>query len=191
MFSLSKEAWATIGNLLKYVLVIVVLVGGGYLLGKTVTEKDHATELVNAQRDHAKVKEALDQKIYALENQEQKVVYEIKTVYVEKQKDVDQETNDTLDAVSDGTLRLSVQIRDLEARAATAEIASATAGRFHARRAELHEKTARDLIRLTGDANTTAVRLGECQAYLKEVGYVVERYNTTLLEFYKQYGYTF
>lgn len=191
MFSLSKEAWATIGNLLKWTLLSVALVGLGFLGGKFKTERDVANDVVTAQQDHAKQTDALRETIEELQQRKQQVVTKTEIIYMEKQNAVTEETNATLDAVTDGTLRLSVQIRDLEARAATAELASHTVQRFHTRRAELHEETSRDLIRLTGDANTVAVRLGECQTYLRQYEDYVLEYKGLVKQFYKDNGYTF
>lgn len=96
-----------------------------------------------------------------------------------KLQDVIDEKETTIDKLRRGNLRLSIDLRDTTAQAATAELAGSTAVRYATYRAELSEASSEFLIGLAADADDTAVRLGQCQQTVRTYLESVAKYNST------------
>jgi uncharacterized membrane-anchored protein YhcB (DUF1043 family) len=188
---ISPEGWKTIRQVVLFVLCVVFLVGGGYYLGKKAEQTAQAERKVVALEKYQKDTETLREQRDELQKKYANKTETVRIEYREVIKYVDKTETELVDQLRNDKLRLSVRLRDAEASAATANLAASAIGTHAERRAELHEETATALIRLTSDADRTAVTLGSCQRYIQLQYDQVNEYNSKNAEFYKENGYTF
>lgn len=92
-------------------------------------------------------------------------------------EEVNREAETTIANLRNRNLRLSIELRDTAANAATTELAAATASRNGARRAELSENAAEFLIGFAARADRVAERLQTCQSTINEYHEAVNEYN--------------
>lgn len=102
---------------------------------------------------------------------------EVETKGKDKLQEVINEKDTTIANLRSGNLRLSIELRNTSAEAATTELAGATAVRYATYRAELSETASEFLITFGADADRAAVSLGVCQETIRTYRETVEEYN--------------
>lgn len=96
----------------------------------------------------------------------------------EKFKGVIDEKDTTIASLRNGNLRLSIELRNKSAEAATTELAGAAAVRYATYRAELSEAASEFLITYAADADAAATALGSCQDTIRLYREKVAEYNS-------------
>lgn len=100
-----------------------------------------------------------------------------------KLKGVIDEKDAIITKLRSGNLRLSIELRDAAAEAATTELAGATAVRHATYRAELSRASSEFLITFAADADIAATALGTCQETIRLYRRTVEEYNQKYLSY--------
>lgn len=140
---------------------------------RTANEKQQAADRAVAQ----KVLDAMTAQRDLLQAKLAEDVNRIDATYQQGVKDGQSKTDALVSDLRSNNLRLSVEIRDVRAESATTQLTARATVDYATRRAELSERSAEYLLRLTGRADNVARQLGSCQAYVRTITKAVTDYN--------------
>ena len=179
-------------NLMQIVmtgLLILIVAIAGYQVGYTKHAEKTALEQNESLQKYVKESEALRNQIDELNARQPKEVIKLVEVYKENESKSEDEYKAVIERVTSDNFRLRVNLRNAEARAATAGVTASAIGTYAAVRAELSEEDTRFLLSEARRADAVVNRFNFCVQRLEQTYDYIHEYRESIKKFYKDHGY--